>query len=118
MKAIVCKKTGSPKVLNLINVEKPIPNANEVLIKVYASTVTRGDVNLRKIPRFVLYIVGLVIGFKPMDITGVEFAGIIEETGNSVINLKNVSHLVVECCLSRACLPPLPRMLTLCSASS
>lgn len=88
MKAIVCKKTGSPKVLNLINVEKPIPNANEVLIKVYASTVTRGDVNLRKIPRFVLYIVGLVIGFKPMDITGVEFAGIIEETGNSVINLK------------------------------
>lgn len=88
MKAIVCKKTGSPKVLNLINVEKPIPKADEVLIKVYASTVTRGDVNLRKIPCFVLYIVGLVIGFKPMDITGVEFAGIIEETGNSVINLK------------------------------
>lgn len=88
MKAIVCKKTGSPKVLNLMNVEKPIPKADEVLIKVYASTVTRGDVNLRKIPRFVLYIVGLVIGFKPMDITGVEFAGIIEETGNSVINLK------------------------------
>lgn len=88
MKAIVCKKTGSPKVLNLMNVEKPIPKADEVLIKVYASTVTRGDVNLRKIPRFVLYIVGLVIGFKPMDITGVEFAGIIEETGNSVINLR------------------------------
>jgi alcohol dehydrogenase len=88
MKAVQCKKTGSPKVLNLINTEKPIPKSDEVLIKVFSSSVTRGDVNLRKIPRFVLYIIGFFFGFKPMDITGVEFAGIVEETGNSVTNLK------------------------------
>jgi len=88
MKAVQCKKTGSPKVLNLINTEKPIPKSDEVLIKVFSSSVTRGDVNLRKIPRFVLYVIGFFFGFKPMDITGVEFAGIVEETGNSVANLK------------------------------
>jgi NADPH:quinone reductase-like Zn-dependent oxidoreductase len=84
MKAIICTKSGSPEVLKLVELERPIPKQNEVLIKVKASSVTRGDVNLRKIPRFILVPVGFLFGFKPMKITGVEFSGIVEAIGSDV----------------------------------
>lgn len=84
MKAIVCKKSGSPEVLKFAELERPIPKQNEILIKVIASSVTRGDVNLRKIPRFILIPLGFLFGFKPMKITGVEFAGIVEAIGSEV----------------------------------
>ena len=88
MRAVVCKKSGTPDVLRIMNVEKPTPNDNEILVKVLASSVTRGDVNLRTMPRVLLHIIGLLFGFKPMDITGVEFAGMVEATGQNVKNFK------------------------------
>lgn len=42
MKAIVYNKYGSPEVLELEEVEKPTSRANEVLIKIYAASVTSG----------------------------------------------------------------------------
>jgi NADPH:quinone reductase-like Zn-dependent oxidoreductase len=84
MKAIYCTKSGSPKVLKFVEVEKPIAKQNEILVRVYASSVTRGDVMLRKIPRFILLPMGLLFGFKSMKITGVEFAGEVEDIGNEV----------------------------------
>ena len=47
MKAIVCSKYGPPQVLKLEEISKPIPKENEILIKIYASTVTVADVTLR-----------------------------------------------------------------------
>ena len=89
MKAIVYTKYGPPDVLHLEEVEKNAPKDNEVLIKVYATTVTTGDVNARGfvfIPRGFGLISRLVFGLgKPKKtILGVEFAGEIEATGKDV----------------------------------
>ena len=49
MKAIVITKQGPPEALQLQEVEKPKPEENEILVRVLAATVTRGDVILRKL---------------------------------------------------------------------
>lgn len=88
MKAVICNKSGSSDVLNLVEVQKPFPLPGEILVKVYASSVTRGDIHLRKMSRLILVPLGWIFGFKPMKITGVEFAGIVEETGSEVLKFK------------------------------
>jgi len=84
MKAIVCTKYGSPDVLQLKEVEKPVPGDNEILVKINASTVTRGDVIIRKIPRLILLPMGMLFGFKAKKITGHEFSGEVEKVGKNV----------------------------------
>jgi hypothetical protein len=53
VKAVVCTGYGAPDVLELRQVEKPVPKDHEVLIKVQATTVHRGDVRIRSfdVPR-------------------------------------------------------------------
>ena len=87
MKAVVYTKYGSPDVLQLKEVEKPAPRDNELLIKVYATTVNRTDcATIRAIPFFMRFATGL---FKPKkQIPGTEFAGKIEEIGKNVKSLK------------------------------
>ena len=47
MKAVTCRRYGSPDVLKIEELEIPVPKANEVLVKVRATTVTSGDAKLR-----------------------------------------------------------------------
>ena len=87
MKAIVYAKYGPPDVLQLKEVEKPTPKDNEVLIKIYATTVNRTDcATIRAIPFFARLLTGM---FKPKkQIPGTEFAGKIEEIGKNVKSFK------------------------------
>jgi NADPH:quinone reductase-like Zn-dependent oxidoreductase len=88
MKAIVYTKYGSPEVLQMKELPKPIPKDNEVLIKIHATTVNRTDCGFRK-PEYPV-IIRLVNGFfKPKrTILGSELAGEIEAVGKDVKTLK------------------------------
>jgi NADPH:quinone reductase-like Zn-dependent oxidoreductase len=83
MKAIVCTKSGPPEVLELREIEKPAPRENEVLIRVHAATVTKGDVMLRKLHPLMFLLMRL-FGIRRKKIPGHEFAGEIEQTGRDV----------------------------------
>lgn len=87
MKAIVYTKYGPPEVAQLMEVNKPKPGDNEVLIKVYASTVNRTDSGFRSANYFISrFWTGLL---RPKySILGCEFAGIIEEAGKRVTTFK------------------------------
>jgi NADPH:quinone reductase-like Zn-dependent oxidoreductase len=88
MKAIVCKRYGSPDVLQLKEVNKPIPNDNEVLVKIHATTVASGDIRVRAFnsPPLLWIPMRIVLGLKKprKPILGVELAGEIEQIGKNV----------------------------------
>jgi NADPH:quinone reductase-like Zn-dependent oxidoreductase len=87
MKAAIYTRYGSPDVLQLTDLEKPVPKANEVLIKVYATTVTSAETLLRVGKP---YWGRIILGFtKPRrQILGMEFAGDIEAVGKDVTRFK------------------------------
>ena len=87
MRAIVYTKYGPPEVAKLMEVPKPLPKDNEVLIKVYASTVNRTDSGFRSAEYFISRFWTGILRPKH-QILGCEFAGIIEEIGKSVTTFK------------------------------
>lgn len=92
MKAIVATKYGAPEVLKLTEVAKPIPNDNEVLIRIHATTVTAGDARTRSftVPRSAWLPARLTLGLtKPKKaIPGMVLAGEIEAVGSKVTRFK------------------------------
>ena len=92
MKAIVYEKYGPPEVLELRDVEKPIPQDNEVLIRNYATTVTKFDCWMRSCtaPLGFGTLMRIATGIrKPKQpILGTELAGEIEAVGKDVTLFK------------------------------
>jgi len=82
MKAIVYTKFGPPDVLQLKEVRKPAPKGNEVLIKIYATTVVKEDPDWRASPGFNGFL-------KPRHpILGQELAGEVEAIGSAVTRFR------------------------------
>ncbi len=83
MRAVVYERYGPPEVLRLEELERPVPEAHEVLVKVHATTVTRTDTGLRSAEYFVSrFFTGLR---RPKQKTpGLEFAGVVEIAGADV----------------------------------
>ena len=94
MKAIVCTAYGPPEVLQFQEVDKPIPRDNEVLIRVHATSVHRGDSRMRGLdipgPGWQRLLARLVLGvIRPRKaILGMELAGEIEAVGQDVTRFK------------------------------
>ena len=94
MKAVICTKYGPPEVLQIKEVEKPVPKDNEILIKVHATTVHIGDTKLRSFKPglgpvrdfFFKPMMRIMIGFTGprKKILGMELAGDIEAVGKDV----------------------------------
>ena len=82
MRAIVYRNYGSPDVLELQEVAKPVPKEHDILIHVHAASVTPADIAFRKgEPLLGRFFSGLR---RPKRIPGVEFAGDIEAVGTAV----------------------------------
>jgi NADPH:quinone reductase-like Zn-dependent oxidoreductase len=106
MKAIVCTKYGPPEVLKLREVEKPIPEKNEIRIKIHATTATSSDCILRgfNIPAWhpTGLMMGIFMGFgKPRrSILGLVSAGVVDSVGNDAKRFKIGDPVVAYTALS------------------
>ncbi len=98
MKAIFCTKYGPPEVLQIKEIEKPVPGDNEVLVKVHATTAHIGDTKIRRLEPglgpvkdfFFKPMMRIMLGFKgPRNkILGMELAGDVEAVGKDVTLFK------------------------------
>ena len=93
MKAVIYTKYGPPEVLKIEDVEKPVPKDNEILIKIYATSVSSGDVKIRSfsdIPPLPWIPFRLAVGlFRPRKkILGFTLAGEVESIGKNIKKYK------------------------------
>jgi NADPH:quinone reductase-like Zn-dependent oxidoreductase len=120
MKAIVWTEYGPPGVLQLKEVEKPTPKDNEVLIRIYATTVTAGDCEMRRMETAIQYriLMRMYVGLrrpKRITILGMELAGEIESVGKEIRKFKKGDQVFAAtgfvgtgACAEYICLPEEP----------
>jgi len=120
MKAIVWTKYGPPDVLQLKKIKQPKPQDNEVLIKIYATTVTAGDCEMRSMKTKIQFrlLLRMYVGLirpKRITILGMELAGEIESAGKDIKRFKKGDQVFAATgfvntgtCAEYICLPEEP----------
>jgi NADPH:quinone reductase-like Zn-dependent oxidoreductase len=120
MKAIVHDRYGPPEVLRLEEVDRPVPQDDEVLVRIRATTVTRTDLHMRAAkPFFWRFMLGLR---RPKArILGLEFAGEVDAVGSAVtkfrlgdrvFGLRNGAHAEYVCVGEERLVAHMPDLLT------
>src|SRR5437588_1524918 len=84
MRAIVYHTYGSPDVLKLEEVQKPVPQDDEVLVKVHATSVNAGDWHLLRAKPFLMRLMGYGLLKPKNSILGSDIAGRVEAVGRNV----------------------------------
>lgn len=88
MKVVICPNYGPPDVLQIKELEKPVPKDHEILVKVIATTVTVADVRARSftVPRSVWLPARIALGIRrpKRRVLGAELAGVVEAVGKAV----------------------------------
>jgi NADPH:quinone reductase-like Zn-dependent oxidoreductase len=87
MRAVVHERYGPPEVLRLAEVERPVPQDDEVLVRVHASSVTRTDTGFRSSEYFFTRVFTGLLRPK-RKIPGLELAGVVEAVGAAVTDFQ------------------------------
>ncbi len=88
MRAVVHDRYGPPEVLRVAEVERPVPKEDEVLVRVHASTVTRGDAMFLSNDQYRFTRLFTGIRRPRRTIAGWEFAGRVEDVGAAVTEFR------------------------------
>ncbi len=92
MRAVACRRYGPPKVLQIEDVERPVPKADEILVAVHSTSVTSGDARMRSFKGAGIYWLPMALMFgvlRPRNqITGMEFSGRVAEIGKDVATFR------------------------------